>query len=375
MIPHEDSTTLCSILHDDTSERAVINPRIYCKFECPSTTTSRGASDAAEQWIQTSCILRDNPALMDTRALALALRNQPPVEVVRFILSVNPKAARIPKTGPTPLQVAVQHNASVEVVHCLLEACPFALCVTNPDHDEDPLSYAKRHRKKDKELIELLSRPLSYWVTERRKDPAAAVTSFGDLNHHGKSASLSPSSDLIDHHELQNVKKLCHRVLKGHKKLLKKMEKCEKNVDAAQVNKAQVMMDLHEQQQKQFYRQLIALDMKEKAMRAYVKKSEERCLKSCDAKLQSWRSGLESWKTATEDSIKEWQVLLGHESKVNAHFRNDLSKWMEYQTMQSIRTPIVFSTSMGELSDEVPLYPVEALSVNSWNSLVENWQS
>ena len=108
----------------------------------PVAGSSSSSTSSAQTWIQASDMLKKNPALMTSRVLLRALENQPPVEVIRFMLETNPKSASIPKEGPTALQVAVRNNASKEVVEALLEACPFALCVTNPNNTEDPLSYA-----------------------------------------------------------------------------------------------------------------------------------------------------------------------------------------------------------------------------------------
>ena len=139
------------------------------------------------------------------------------------MLSVNPKAASIPKTGPTPLQVAVKYNASVDVLELLLEACPFALCVTNPNHVQDPLSYAKQHRKHEPDVLELLSRPLSFWVTEQKdRDPNASMTHYNlqDKNNCTLCTNQRQQhSSCVDRQELENVKLLCVRVLKSHKRL------------------------------------------------------------------------------------------------------------------------------------------------------------
>lgn len=110
------------------------------------------------------------------------------------------------------MQVAVQHNASLDVLETLLEFCPFALCVTNPQNPVDPLSYAKRHRKNETEVIELLSRPLSYWVTERSRDPNTSMTSF--YSREVEETRSPPPQPSIDRQELYNVKLLCAQVLK-----------------------------------------------------------------------------------------------------------------------------------------------------------------
>jgi hypothetical protein len=71
----------------------------------------------------------------------MALRHRPPLHVIHFMLHLNSKAASIPKKGPTPLQVAIQHACSVDVIKALIQACPFALVATNPGSYLDPLSY------------------------------------------------------------------------------------------------------------------------------------------------------------------------------------------------------------------------------------------
>lgn len=57
------------------------------------------------------------------------------------MLELNPRAADIPEQGPSPLQVAVRHYASVEVCSLLIQACPLALMATHSGYD--PLMYAK----------------------------------------------------------------------------------------------------------------------------------------------------------------------------------------------------------------------------------------
>ena len=113
-----------------------------------------------KQWFKAASVLRADPSLMTSKILILALKNNAPLHVIKFFLGVNPKAAGIPKEGPTPLQVAVQCNASKEVVKELIEACPFALIVTTSAERLDPLTYARRFRSSETELIALLSRPL-----------------------------------------------------------------------------------------------------------------------------------------------------------------------------------------------------------------------
>lgn len=136
-------------------------------YGCTSNESSSGLSSLLlpdsfhdRRWFKTTSLLRADPSLMTSKLLIVGLKNHAPLHVIKFFLGLNPKAAGIPKEGPTPLQVAVQHNASKEVVKELIEACPFALIVTTSAEWLDPLSYARKFRSTETELIELLSRPL-----------------------------------------------------------------------------------------------------------------------------------------------------------------------------------------------------------------------
>ena len=88
-----------------------------------------------------------------------------------WYISVNIRAASLPKRGHTTLQCAVRYHASIDVVKCLLEACPFALLASNLDDTEfkDPLECARATRADETELIEILSKPLSFWLKESQK--------------------------------------------------------------------------------------------------------------------------------------------------------------------------------------------------------------
>jgi hypothetical protein len=128
---------------------------------CGSSLLGRTSSDSStlslmiprsyydSRWMKASKLLRTDPSLMTGKILITALKNKAPLSVIKFFLSVN-----------TPLQVAVQHNASKEVVEQLIVACPFALIVTTSAEWLDPLSYARRFRSSETDLIALLSRPL-----------------------------------------------------------------------------------------------------------------------------------------------------------------------------------------------------------------------
>jgi len=120
-----------------------------------------------KSWVRD--ILRAEPCIVTQKGLLLALKHKAPAHVIRFLVTVNPNIMNFPKKGPTPLQEAVRRNASLDVIEVLLEASPFGLCMTNHDFPENPLEYAKRHHGDRPGLIELLSRPLKYWIPEHNR--------------------------------------------------------------------------------------------------------------------------------------------------------------------------------------------------------------
>ena len=115
-----------------------------------------------QEWERAKAVLQANPWMMTPRILQLTLRQKPPLHVVEFMLSLNPQAAAIPKRGPTALQCAVRHGVAIDVIVCLLKACPFALLASNLDDTEfkDPLECAQQTRADEYDLIEILSQPL-----------------------------------------------------------------------------------------------------------------------------------------------------------------------------------------------------------------------
>ena len=145
-------------LETETPERETATAG--CTVSSTSVSSLLANSFYDKRWFKTASVLRTDPSLMTSKLLIVALKNKAPLHVIKFFIRVNPEAAGIPKEGPTPLQVAVQYNASKEVVQELLQACPFALVVTTNAEWLDPLTYARRFRSSEIELIALLSRPL-----------------------------------------------------------------------------------------------------------------------------------------------------------------------------------------------------------------------
>lgn len=109
-----------------------------------SSTVGAPTFTTNTNWKEAMDMIRNNPSLVTPRIFWTALEQNPPSELIERMLSITPQVARIPKQGPTALQVAVQNGASMGVIQALLKACPFALCITNPHHGMDPLSYASK---------------------------------------------------------------------------------------------------------------------------------------------------------------------------------------------------------------------------------------
>ncbi len=96
------------------------------------------------RWREALDMIRENHSLITPRVFRTTLEQDPPVEVIDYMLSITPTLASIPNEGPTALQVAVQQGACLDVVRAVLLACPFALCVTNSQNPMDPLSFASK---------------------------------------------------------------------------------------------------------------------------------------------------------------------------------------------------------------------------------------
>jgi hypothetical protein len=99
---------------------------------------------AQEKWNHAAAVLSARPSLVTPHVFLLVLKSRPPPHVIEFMLELNPRVADIPEQGPSPLLVAVRHNASVEVCSLLIQACPLALMAKHSGYD--PLMYAEVRR-------------------------------------------------------------------------------------------------------------------------------------------------------------------------------------------------------------------------------------
>lgn len=159
---------------DDDGTSTTISTRSYVGSPSPSppppeTNSSSVATLLQHSWRQAIQALRTNPRLMTAAILSLALRQRPPLYVVEWMLRLNPHAASVPTTGPTPLMVAVQAQCALPVVEAVLLACPLALVARPPGQRMDPLTHAKKFRSSETDLVELLSRPLCHWMGEKEE--------------------------------------------------------------------------------------------------------------------------------------------------------------------------------------------------------------
>eukprot|EP00980_Cylindrotheca_fusiformis_P003646 scaffold818_cov136-Cylindrotheca_fusiformis.AAC.12 len=301
------------------------------------------------QWDLMSCLLKENPRLMTSAVLISALQKRPSKGSVECMLSVNPKSAHVPNEGPTPLQIAVKYGCSCEVVSLLVKACPMALCQTNPGYDEDPLSYAKQHFRDNSELIELLKRPLGNWLEARVPEPLPENTDSVDLTQDG-SPVLAITQTSIDQQDISNVKLLCARLIKGHKKLKQQLTSFQEQLHRPVCNRSEILREIEEQSKTNFRHQLIALDMKERAMRSHLKKVEQRCIKCCESRVEQSEKDMNTWRKQVDDNMKEWELILEQEAAMNEYVRNDIYEWVEEQSKRT--TPFIGTNYCGEMKED-----------------------
>lgn len=166
---------------------------------------------ARRQWENAVASLKANPSLMTADILKLALHNRPPLDTIKFMIGLNPDAAGVPRQGPSALQIAVRHHASIEVVEEVIRACPYALFTGNGTYD--PLTYAKIWRRDEAELIKVLERPISYWVTSSGESSASGPASLISRERGERKREVKPKKPSArSSHEKQTCSEASHRV-------------------------------------------------------------------------------------------------------------------------------------------------------------------
>lgn len=206
----------------------------------PSLFSPSEDNDSGSRWVETKRLLEANPHLITLELLVSVLKQQPPTFVVELLLSHAPLLLSLldmPKQqkGPTPLQVAVAEGCNVDVVKLLVQACPWALCVTNVNAPEDPLSLAKRLDQQD--LQDLLQRPLVRWLQEAAAESQqqcnrtlqSSIHHDDHYHHHDHQQQHLQQEQQED---LANVKLLCARLLKRNQQLSKDIKLCQTTIQS-----------------------------------------------------------------------------------------------------------------------------------------------
>lgn len=376
------------------------------------------AQDVAEEhWNRAATVLSARPSLVTPHILLLVLKNRPPPHVVRFMLSLNPRAADIPPKGPTALQVAVQYNASVAVCRILIEASPLALVATHTG--QDPLTYAKIWRREEHELIQLLSKPLAYWMGKSPCSLASNPTlnvmekTLVDLPVIDTSSPPEASPKATRHpsaternaaaidEEFDNIKTIARAIVRAQRRQGQALQGHKDHIETSLQDfsywntqeRARQLNELEKRHAQHFRVQLIALEMKEKSMMARVKAIEHRINKTLelsrqvrlvrerrqDVALQRLEEGVDTVRVTTnhfqsfmETRLEQVEMKLEQEIRMNDYFRSDTRLQLDqldcraaHPESANVMTPIVYATpyikeeddSDEEMDSVVPLFP------------------
>ena len=265
--------------------------------------------DDDRRWEETKRLLQANPQIINVELLLSVLKQQPPIYVVEFFLSHPLLDLTTSKLGPTPLQLAVTEGCDIQIVELLIQACPWALCVTSVAEPEDPLSLAKRLGK-PQELLELLQRPLVQWLEE------SSSSSSYLRNHNQQNQQQHPTllhgsvlQQQQQHQEQQedmaNVKLLCARLMKRNQQLSKEIKLCQTTIV-------------------------------QQAIKPTTSREEKTPID-------------DNSKAKTTTRIAELEILLEEQAALNEVMRNDLEEWkqgmmmmmLEQQKAQSQRMTIL----------------------------------
>jgi len=242
---------------------------------------------AHQQWEDAMVTLKDNPALMTGDILKLSLSHRAPLHVVSFMLGINPDAAGVPSTGPSALQVAVKKRCSLDVIECIIRACPYAL-FASCDQSYEPLALARIYRREEKALIDLLSLPISYWISNDHGPKIKKSVRFEPLPPCHNSVDPRPPpppppapilkspSHLIseEKRELSNMKLIVAAIVKSQKKLMVETEVNSVKTMSLAKSEAKTrrkMAEIVDERMKKIAKaHLIAVDMKERAFESKI---------------------------------------------------------------------------------------------------------
>jgi len=170
---------------------------------------------------------------------------------------------------------------------------------------------------------------------KRNSNPANGSS---DTSRNQSTASTStPTTTIaigidIDREEFNNVKKLCARLYKAHGKMARQMRDAREHMNAQSqllatmgTAKEDILEELFEQQRSQFFRNSIALDMKERAYRGRLDQMEQRYVVQLETRLDRCRTGTRLWNETTRERLLDLQSIVEAEARTNAVFRNDVN--------------------------------------------------
>jgi len=170
----------------------------------------------------------------------------------------------------------------------------------------------------------------------------------------------------IDREEINNVKTICVQLLKAHKKMSKQMTVCKDGMEnqskllASMGTKEEILESLMKEQRSQFFRNWIALDIKERAYQGRMDKMEQKYILELEKRLESWTGSMRLWNESTRERLQELQSFVDFEAETNEQFRSNMTDWIEKfqqdQKNDATRVPAyVFATNLGEIDEKVPL--------------------
>ena len=269
--------------------------------------------------------------------MLLALHSKPPLEIIQCMLELNPHAASIPKTGPTALQIAVKHYAAHDVIRRLLQACPFAMLDTTNDF-ATPLELAQTFRQNDLELIDMLSKPLIYWMDQSSVKKRRSSTSTKRLSGQVR--------------EIDSIQVIATTMIRAQKRQMEALQQHKWQVDEqlggiqqrGEEPDAKLIQVMADAQRKQFKTQLVALDMKERVVKTKCKKMKLRIvdkiegmrkenvmkerkiktsIQALEEMMNNFSTMVTNWQSQAEEQMEAIQSQIKQESHVNAYFRKD----------------------------------------------------
>lgn len=114
------------------------------------------------------------------------------------------------------------------------------------------------------------------------------------------------------------------------------------------------------EQRSQFFRNWIALDIKERAYQGRMDKMEQKYILELEKRLESWTGSMRLWNESTRERLQELQSFVDFEAETNEQFRSNMTDWIEKfqqdQKNDATRVPAyVFATNLGEIDEKVPL--------------------